>query len=91
MSTRDEIINVAVRLFSEQGFDQTTIRDISKSADANVAAVNYHFKNKSGLGDAVVAFLFENSNGDLNDQQIECKITNEKEWRIAIYNLYIIL
>jgi len=86
MSTRDEIINVAVRLFSEQGFDQTTIRDISKSADVNVAAVNYHFKNKSGLGDAVVAFLFENSNGDLNDQQIECKITNEEEWRIAIYN-----
>ena len=86
MATRDEIINVAVRLFSEQGFDQTTIRDISQCAEVNVAAVNYHFKNKSGLGDAVVDLLFENSDGSFNSQEIECKITNEDEWRIAIYN-----
>lgn len=86
MATRDEILNVAVRLFSEQGFDQTTIRDISKCADVNVAAVNYHFKNKSGLGDAVVDHLFENSVGNFNSQEIECKVTNEEEWRIAIYS-----
>ena len=59
-STQEHILKAAVELFSEKGFANTTTRDICKHADANVAAVNYHFKGKSGLGDAVVDLLFEN-------------------------------
>ena len=85
-TTRDHILKSAVELFSEKGFDQTTIRDICKHADANVAAVNYHFKGKSSLGEAVVDHLFENA----ADKQMHLlqnqQISNVEEWKQAIYN-----
>ena len=47
--TRDRILGAAERLFAEQGFDATSIRDITTSAECNVAAVNYHFGGKEKL------------------------------------------
>jgi AcrR family transcriptional regulator len=47
--TRDRLLNAAAALFSERGFKNVTVRDICRSAKANVAAVNYHFGDKLGL------------------------------------------
>lgn len=48
-STRRRLINSAGPVFAEMGYYSSTIREICKRADANVAAVNYHFKDKLGL------------------------------------------
>ncbi|MGI4993898.1 TetR/AcrR family transcriptional regulator [Halobacteriovorax sp. GFR7] len=48
-TTRDIILATASRLFADRGYDNTSIRDIAKEADANVSAINYHFKSKAGL------------------------------------------
>ncbi|MFC1850306.1 TetR/AcrR family transcriptional regulator [candidate division CSSED10-310 bacterium] len=48
-STRERILTAAGELFATQGFAATTIRDICEKAKANVAAVNYHFRDKEGL------------------------------------------
>lgn len=53
--TRDRLLDVAARLFSEHGFVSVTVRDICTSAQANVAAVNYHFGGKTGLYDEVLS------------------------------------
>jgi TetR/AcrR family transcriptional regulator, regulator of cefoperazone and chloramphenicol sensitivity len=47
--TRQRLIEAAGRLFGERGFRKVTVREICKAADANVAAVNYHFHDKLGL------------------------------------------
>lgn len=47
--TRLRILNAAARLFAERGFQDVTVRDICGEAGANVAAVNYYFRDKSGL------------------------------------------
>ena len=47
--TRERLIQAARRVFSEQGFQGATVREICRLADANVAAVNYHFGSKDGL------------------------------------------
>ena len=47
--TRERLLSTAERLFAERGFSKVTIREICKSARANVAAVNYHFGDKMGL------------------------------------------
>lgn len=47
--TRDRILRAATRLFAERGFRKVTVREICRDADANVAAVNYHFGDKLGL------------------------------------------
>jgi len=52
--TPDRILRSAEILFAERGFEMVSLRDITGSAGANVAAVNYHFGSKDKLIDAVV-------------------------------------
>lgn len=47
--TRDKILDIAQKLFAQKGFDGTSVRDIAKEAEVNIAAINYHFKNKAAL------------------------------------------
>lgn len=49
MSTREDLIRAAEVLFARQGFQATSLRQITEAADANVASVNYHFGSKKGL------------------------------------------
>jgi AcrR family transcriptional regulator len=52
--TRQRILAAAAALFSARGYKYVTIRDISREAGANVAAVNYHFGGKMNLYTEVV-------------------------------------
>ena len=47
-------MDVAGELFAEQGFRQTSIRDICAHANVNLSAVNYHFRDKEGLYEAIL-------------------------------------
>jgi len=58
-SIRSRLIETAGELFSEKGFKGTTIRSICKRAEANLAAVNYHFKGKEHLFEEVVRHVVE--------------------------------
>jgi TetR/AcrR family transcriptional regulator, regulator of cefoperazone and chloramphenicol sensitivity len=49
VETRARLLRAADRLFADRGFKKVTVRDICREADANVAAVNYHFGDKVGL------------------------------------------
>ena len=53
--TKEQIINVAERLFAERGFAGTTLRNVVSEAGVNLAAVHYHFGSKEELFKAVVA------------------------------------
>jgi AcrR family transcriptional regulator len=53
-NTRDKILNAAGEVFAEQGFEGATIRAITDRAGVNVAAVNYHFRDKAELYTRVV-------------------------------------
>jgi AcrR family transcriptional regulator len=48
-STKNRIRQTAARMFSERGFDNVSLRDITTGAGVNIAAVNYHFGSKVGL------------------------------------------
>lgn len=53
-TTRDKILNAAGEVFAEQGFDGATVRAITERAGVNLAAVNYHFRDKAELYTRVV-------------------------------------
>ncbi|MDX1443623.1 MAG: TetR/AcrR family transcriptional regulator [Gammaproteobacteria bacterium] len=52
-STRDRILQTAERLFADAGIAATSLRAITKEANVNLAAVNYHFGSKDALVEAV--------------------------------------
>ena len=47
--TRERLIDAAGEVFAEHGFKGARIRDICARAGANIAAVNYHFRDKERL------------------------------------------
>ena len=49
-----EILQVAEKLFAEEGFDGTSVRDIAKKASINVAMISYYFGSKAKLLEAIV-------------------------------------
>ena len=49
-----EILLVAEKLFSEHGFDGTSIRDIAKEANINIAMISYYFGSKEKLLEALI-------------------------------------
>jgi AcrR family transcriptional regulator len=48
-ATRERVLAAAERLFATRGIDAVSVRDITKAAGANLAAVNYYFGSKHGL------------------------------------------
>lgn len=56
--TRQRLLDAAGRLFAERGFKEVSIREICNEAGgANVAAVNYHFRDKAGLYRELLEFM----------------------------------
>ncbi|MBG0790693.1 MAG: TetR/AcrR family transcriptional regulator [Desulfovibrionaceae bacterium] len=58
-TTRDRILAAASQEFAARGYAKTTIRDICTRADVNVAAVNYHFRDKQNLFHEVLSEWLE--------------------------------
>lgn len=54
-TTRAAILDAAERLFSKNGVDGTSMREISKEAGVNLGAINYHFGAKDRLALEVFA------------------------------------
>ncbi|HUA80776.1 MAG TPA: TetR family transcriptional regulator, partial [Dyella sp.] len=55
--TRQRIIDAAVQLFGEHGFDGASTRDIAAAAGVNAPALQYYFENKEGLYKACAEYI----------------------------------
>jgi len=55
MSTKNKILDAAENLFAIQGFNGTSLREITSQAEVNLAAVNYHFGSKKELIKSVMS------------------------------------
>jgi AcrR family transcriptional regulator len=55
MSTKNKILDAAENLFAIQGFNGTSLREITSRAEVNLAAVNYHFGSKKELIKSVMS------------------------------------
>jgi AcrR family transcriptional regulator len=48
-STRERILDVALELFNEQGYDKTSLREIADRLGVTKAALYYHFERKEDI------------------------------------------
>ena len=53
-STRATLLDAAEEVFARDGFERASLRAIMRLAEANPAAVHYHFGGKDGLVEAVL-------------------------------------
>lgn len=65
--TRQNLLDAAETLFSQQGVTATPLRKITELANANLAAVNYHFGSKLGLAREVLRRRLD----ELNSERIK--------------------
>ncbi len=54
LCTKEKILKTARVLFADHGFEGTSVRDIAKIAEVNVASLNYHFSSKENLFKEIV-------------------------------------
>jgi len=52
--TTHRLLEAAGEVFSEHGFHRATVRQITERARVNIAAINYHFRDKAELYAAVL-------------------------------------
>jgi AcrR family transcriptional regulator len=57
--TRTRLLDAALDLLAERGEDGVTLRELTTAAEANVAAVSYHFGSLRSLCDAAIEFALE--------------------------------
>ena len=55
-ATQQRLLDAAEAIFAEKGFKAASIREISKQAGANIAAINYYFGDKERLYIEAVKF-----------------------------------
>lgn len=61
VDTRGEILDAARELFTAQGFDQTSMREVARAAGVDPALIHHYFDNKTALFAAALEFPFDPS------------------------------
>src|ERR1700727_1589480 len=59
LRTRTRLLDVALDQLADRGEDSVTLRELTDAAEANVAAVSYHFGSLDSLCDAAVEHALE--------------------------------
>jgi AcrR family transcriptional regulator len=73
---RTDILNAALKLFSEFGFEGTSTRQIAKESGANMAMINYYFGSKEGVFLEIMEDKisgFKSQLDQINEEQIPAK------------------
>ncbi|RMH03276.1 MAG: TetR/AcrR family transcriptional regulator [Planctomycetota bacterium] len=77
--TPSRILDAAERLFADRGIAATSLREITREAGVNLAAVNYHFGSKDGLIRELVRRRFS----AVNEARLEALARLEAEYSPA--------
>jgi AcrR family transcriptional regulator len=86
--TRQRLLEAAGEVFAESGFERATVRDICKKANANVAAINYHFRDKEGLYRETLKYAHQCAAGEnvhAIHQMVSGEISVPAEQRLEIF------
>ncbi len=67
MGKREQIIETAIELFAQKGFEGTSIRELATKAHVNLAMINYYFGSKEKLFESLVQHKAAFTQGLLNE------------------------
>jgi len=79
--TRRRLLHAAGEVFADRGFHKATVREITERAGVNVAAINYHFRDKAELYRAVLNDCHCNAHGSADPAPVATAGTPEERLR----------
>lgn len=62
INTREKILNVAIDLFSSNGYKEVSIREIAKEVGIKDASIYYHYSKKEDILDSIFEHFMEKMN-----------------------------
>jgi len=71
---REAILSAAELLFSTNGFNAVSIRDIAQEAGANPGSITYHFKTKDGL----LLDIYRRHCAPMNQRRVEALVAAKR-------------
>ncbi len=76
--SKRRLLDAAEALFAEKGFEAVSVRDITQRAEANVAAVNYHFGSREELVTLVMMRYIK----PVNEERLARLEAVERSWGV---------
>lgn len=76
--SRERIIEAANRLIYTRGYNQTSVSDVANAVGITKGNLNYHFKSKEDLLDAVIQFRITAINETLEQWETKFPDTNDR-------------
>lgn len=88
---RQKLVQAAALLFSRNGYNAVSMREIAKAADANVGSLTYHFGSKANL----LREIYESRTAPMNARRLELlgearRIQDPSERLRAILRAYVV-
>ncbi|SEF65348.1 TetR family transcriptional regulator [Paenibacillus sp. UNC499MF] len=68
---QQEIVEAALELLAEKGYDELSIRDIGKKLDVKAPAIYWHFKNKAMIVDYMAEHILQKKMGNFVPRERE--------------------
>jgi AcrR family transcriptional regulator len=84
LATKNKVIETALSLFKINGYQGTSVRDISKKANVNIATISYYFKGKQGLLEHIIVEFLE---GYVKILDRNCVMLHEKDANTVLIDL----
>jgi AcrR family transcriptional regulator len=84
LDTKERILSAARILFAKKGFDGTSVREIAKDANVNVALINYHYQTKDKLFCEIIRSSYDQTANGIKNYYDENR-PNLEELMMHIY------
>jgi len=83
--TKHKILDAAIMLFARKGYHAVGIREITGTADANIAMVNYHFGGKIGILKEIINIAYEKHQKAIIEADIKLPVEDHIQLVIKNY------
>lgn len=77
ITTKDKILNVAIDLFSTNGYNEVSIREIAKEVGIKDASIYYHYSKKEDILDSIFEYFIERMNRTGTSEEHQEELLNK--------------
>ncbi|MCP4338793.1 MAG: TetR/AcrR family transcriptional regulator [Desulfobulbaceae bacterium] len=79
------ILSVALKLFTERGYFNTSVHDIQKQAQVSIGSIYHHFANKEAIAKALFVHIEERMNGVITEIMREKNTAHDRCRAVIAY------